>query len=175
MNEDEWVKRVGSEPSGQSSLRVTFESTADGAQLVSLIGAIDENADLDALFARLNGDVILNLRKIERVNSMGVHRWVPLVSRFTAKQPLLIDEISYALVQNANAVANLFGAAQVRSCMAPYYCGRCNDNATVVVTFDEVDRCGSGPPPKSCARCNSAMEFDELDGYFAFFRSRSRR
>ena len=49
------------------------------------------------------------MRNVERVNSMGVHRWIPLISKFSAKHQAAFDEISYALVQNANVVANLFG------------------------------------------------------------------
>lgn len=152
-----------------------FEQAPDGRQAVALAGSIDENSDLDGLFAKLVGPAVMNMQQVERVNSMGVHHWIPLVTRFTAQHPLEIHEISYALVQNANVVANLFGSATIASCMAPYFCGRCKDNCTVAVTAHEVAEAGSGPPAKSCGRCKTAMEFDELDGYFAFFKNRPRR
>jgi len=106
---------------------------------------------------------------------MGVHRWVPLVTQFSSRHRLDIDEISYALVQNANVVANLFGTAIVRSCVAPYYCSTCNENCSLTVTMEEVFAYGSDPPPKLCARCHAVMEFDELDGYFSFFKARTKR
>jgi hypothetical protein len=148
---------------------------ADGTQYVSLAGSIDENADLESVFSRFTGETTLNLRGVERVNSMGVHRWVPLVTAYTAGHRLVIEEISYALVQNANFVANLFGSAIVRSCVAPYFCSGCKENCSVTVTAEEVVSHGFEPPAKRCVRCNSALEFDELDGYFAFFKSRTRR
>jgi hypothetical protein len=144
-------------------------------QRVVLEGSIDENADLETMFSKLTGPSILNMQHVERVNSMGVHRWIPLVTRFCTQHKLVIEEISYALVQNANVVANLFGSAQIRSCMAPYFCSSCNHNCTVTVTTDEVVGPGHGAPDKHCAKCGSAMEFDELDGYFAFFKTRPRR
>jgi len=157
-------------------LRAAFDVAPDGTQRLALAGSIDENADLDSIFSKLTGDTVLNLRGIDRVNSMGVHRWVPIVTAFTARHRLLIEEISYALVQNANFVANLFGSATVVSCIAPYYCSTCKDNCSVTVTGEEVAAHGfEEPPSKRCVRCNSVMEFDELDGYFAFFKSRSRR
>ena len=165
--EDRNVKRT-------PSLRVAIEAGPDG-QHVALAGSIDENSDLAGMFAQLVGPAVINLRHIERVNSMGVHRWVPLVTQFSARHPLAIDEISYALVQNANVVANLFGTAVVRSCVAPYFCSACNDNCSVVVTMEEVAACAGGPPVKHCGRCRAAMEFDELDGYFSFFKTRSKR
>jgi hypothetical protein len=66
----------------------------------------------------------------------------------------------------------MFGTSQLRSCMAPYYCARCNDNVTLPVTADEVARSGETAPAKSCTKCQSPMEFDELDGYFSFFKLR---
>jgi hypothetical protein len=140
-----------------------------------LSGSIDENSDIEGMFAQVTGPALLNMQRVERVNSMGVHRWIPLVARCAAQYPLAIEEISYALVQNANVVANLFGSASVRSCMAPYYCARCKENWTVSVSADEVVGAGNMAPVKHCGRCSSAMEFDELDGYFGFFKSRQRR
>jgi DNA-directed RNA polymerase subunit RPC12/RpoP len=157
-------------------LRSSFENTTHGMQRVVLSGTIDENADLDAIFAKLSVlPTVLNLRAIERVNSIGVHRWIPLVTAAAKRHPLEIEEISYALVQTANVVANLFGAATLHSCMAPYFCARCNDNLAVVVTAEEVLATELRPPAKRCIRCNSELEFDELDGYFALFKNRARR
>jgi hypothetical protein len=167
------VKREGSGPNG--SLRAEFRQAGDGIGLVTLSGSIDENSDLAAVFAGMTTDSVMNLQQVERVNSMGVHRWIPLVTQFTQQHRLVIEEISYALVQNANVVANLFGAAQLQSCMAPYYCARCKDNCTVKVTAAEVASAGQLPPPKICPSCEQVMEFDELDGYFAFFKTRPRR
>ncbi len=161
--------------SDHGTLHSSFETTADGSQLVMIYGAIDENADIRGLFAQLTDDVQMNMREVERVNSMGVHSWVPQVSKFSAKHRLLIDEISYPLVQNANTVANMFGSAQVRSCMAPYFCATCKNNLAVPVSSNEVVAAGQHPPEKRCPRCRTVMEFDELDGYFDFFKPRGRK
>src|SRR6188508_199358 len=98
IDENEWVK-VPAPPAGNSSLKYTF-STAQGTTQVALAGAIDENADLSGLFDRLQGDTILNLRDVDRVNSMGVHGWVPLINKASSRHRLVIEELSYALVQS---------------------------------------------------------------------------
>jgi len=164
------VKRAATGPS-TNTLRDKLE-TANGVLFVELSGALDENSDLQELFARLSGDAVLNMRNVERVNSMGVHGWIPLMTRLSEQHRVVVDDISYALVQNANAVANMFGSAQVRSCMAPYFCATCSDNVTVPVLAAEVAAAGQSPPIKLCARCQSPMDFDELDGYFEFFKTR---
>lgn len=158
-------------PTGAGSLRAVFES-ANGTNLVTLSGALDESSDVQGVFARLGGDAIINMQRVERVNSMGVHHWITAVNPFTARHRLFVDEISYALVQNANAVANLFGTGQVRSCMAPYNCGSCKTSRNVPVTAEEVSL---GVPEKRCSKCGVAMEFDELDSYFSFFQIQPRR
>jgi hypothetical protein len=138
-------------------------------------GAIDETADLEGLFAKLGGPTIFNMRNVSRVNSMGVHRWIPLVTRFSNANVLYIEDVSYALVQNANVVANMFGSARVRSCMAPYFCSRCKDAITLRVTSEELAASRHSTPQKTCDRCRAALEFDELEGYFGFMKPRTGR
>jgi hypothetical protein len=103
---------------------------------------------------------------------MGVHEWIPHVARLAARARVEIEEISYPMVQNALALSNMFDGADVRSCMAPYFCPSCKEHVTVKVTRDEVEASGTEPPAKRCARCAAPMEFEELDVYFSFFQPR---
>jgi hypothetical protein len=152
------------------ALRSTFAMTPEGWLRITLAGNLDETADLAGLFARLDRDCVINLRDVERVNSMGVHNWLVQMTRLPGHHRVVIEDISYGLVQNAIAVANLFGSADVRSCMAPYACARCDSHVMVSVQRDEVLATGGEPPPRPCARCRTPMEFEEIDGYFSFFR-----
>jgi hypothetical protein len=170
IDEDTVVKRA---TTGANNLRVKVEKAPGGGSRVTMSGTIDENSDLDAAFSKLSGDMVINMKDVERVNSMGVHLWIPVMARLSANHRVVVEEISYAFVFNANAVANLFGSAQVVSCTAPYYCAKCKDHVMVKVTVDEVAAAGGAPPQKRCARCTAAMEFDELDGYFSFFKTRA--
>lgn len=172
MNDYGSVKRPDTGASRTvEALRATIEGNGTSTQ-VTLSGALDENAKLEALFAQLSGDTVFNMRDVERVNSMGVHRWIPLITKLSAKHKVMFDEISYALVQNANVVANLFGSGHVRSCMAPYFCSKCKANVTLAVTQQEVASAMHEPPAKTCDRCKGQLEFDELDNYFGFFKAR---
>lgn len=172
--DDRVVKREGSAPGANNTLRAKVHTTPEGVTIV-LSGAIDENSDLKGVFAQIVSDVTINMRGIERINSMGVHNWIPVITKAASQHSVALEEISYAIVQNAVAVANLFGAADVRSCMAPYFCATCKDNFTITVTREEVFQAGNDAPLKRCTRCQSPMEFDELDGYFSFFKARKAR
>jgi hypothetical protein len=169
IDENGHVKQVETLPD-KKSLRYTLDHGADGTLRVVLAGAIDENADLVTLFGRVTGATVMNMRDVERVNSIGVHGWVPLINRASAKHKVAVEELSYALVQSANAVANMFGTATLRSCMAPYFCARCNRNVIIAVTAEEAAGAAGGAPAKQCNRCHAQLEFDELDGYFTFFK-----
>jgi hypothetical protein len=155
-------------------LQYRFDTDTSGPLRVLLSGAIDENADLEGLFEKLIADAVINMRDVERVNSIGVHRWVPLVTRQVLRHRLTIEELSYAVVQSANAVANMFGGAALRSCTAPYYCARCNQHLPVLVAAEEI-KAANDVPAKQCPHCHHELEFDELDGYFAFFKVRARK
>jgi hypothetical protein len=153
-----------------------FERNSDGNGVVSIFlrGTIDETADLESVFRDLRGPVVFNLRGIERINSIGISRWITLIGGFSRKNRTSIDELSYAVVVQANNIANMFGGAEVRSCMAPYYCARCDASRTVLVKGDEIMRAGKSVPKKICNTCGSPMDFDELDTYFTFFHQRER-
>jgi hypothetical protein len=159
----------------KNSLHWTFDSATDGPLRVELQGTIDENADLPGLFERITRDAVINMRDVERVNSMGVHAWVPLITKASARHKLVVEELSYALVQSANAVANMFGSALVKSCVAPYFCAHCKQTLTVTVTGEEVAAAPDSIPSAQCRRCGQPLEFDELDGYFSFFKARARK
>jgi hypothetical protein len=154
-----------------STLRSTLRRNPDGTFHVSLEGAMDERSDFQSIFDPLEGDTTFNMRGVERVNSIGIHRWIPLISRLSEEKRVAIEEIPYPLVLGANSVANLFGQASLLSCLAPYYCDRCGESRTIVVSSDDVNAT-PGTPEKRCGTCQAVLSFDELDSYFKFLRSR---
>ena len=155
-----------------TTLRAEVTRRPDGTIHAALIGALDERSDVAQLFAELDADTTINLRRVERVNSIGIHRWIPCITKLSGERRVEVEEIPYSLVLSANSVADLFGAAVVRSCLAPYYCDRCGHDRIVVVTSEDVVAAGRGVPERRCPDCSGAMAFDELDTYFKFMRPR---
>lgn len=151
------------------ALSATIEKIG-GWLSVRLGGAIDEESDLAGLFDRLDADVVFDLAGVNRINSIGVLRWTPLIAKLAEKWLVVIESASYPLVLQANSVANFFGGAKVRSCLAPYRCPACQESQMVLVTAEEV--AAGEPPAKRCA-CGGPLEFDELDSYFSFLTSQS--
>ena len=133
-------------------------------------GTLDEHAHVGPAFGAIEGPAVINLRGIERINSMGVHRWLAAFADLTARQKIVVVEVPYAVAMQANLVASFFGDAEVRSALAPYYCGTCKASHQMVVQRSELGKDGAAPS-KHCPTCKRELEFEELDGYFSFFES----
>lgn len=151
------------------SFQIRGESGAEGTTL-RLTGTLDEHANVGAAFGSLQGPVVINMRGVERINSMGVHRWLSAFNALTAREKVVVEEVPYPIAMQANMVASFFGQAEVRSAAAPYYCAACKATREVIVNRTDVDKKGAAPA-KQCPKCSQPMEFEELDGYFAFFES----
>ena len=138
---------------------------------VFLMGSIDEHAPLEEQFRILDqtpGDpLIVNLQGILRINSIGVRRWIPFITRLGQTRRVRVEAMSYPLVMQANMLMNLMAGVRIASCMAPYFCATCEANRMILVTAEEVAP-HRPPPPRSCPECGTPMEFDELDNYFGF-------
>jgi len=153
-----------------STISSKIDKSEDGEFRVYLTGSIDESSDLDSAFDGIEGRCVVSLEGIERINSMGIHRWIPTITKLAEEHEVVVERLSYPVALQANVVANLFGGAAVASCVAPYFCNTCQEDRTAVVGADEVRATDGGAPDKSCDVCNEPMEFDELDNYFLFLR-----
>jgi hypothetical protein len=158
------------EPVSASSLRIHVAGQADGTTRISLAGVLGEDAALHRLLTDLEGAVVLNLREVERLNSVGVHQWVRMMTQLLRDRSVAIEELSYPFVLQANRVANLFGHATVRSCVAPYFCPHCDAPVTSLVMAAELAQQPARVPERACPTCGDPLDFDELDSYFDFLR-----
>ncbi|MCC6747540.1 MAG: anti-sigma factor antagonist [Deltaproteobacteria bacterium] len=143
----------------------------DGSLHLALAGAIDETCDLEAALASIDRDVVIDVSAVDRMNSVGVHRWITTLDPLSRRHAVTIEACPYPMVLQANVVANFFGAAKVASCLAPYFCTACQQTPMLQLSAEEVGEAGGGPPEKPCPSCGGALTFDELESYFAFLDS----
>lgn len=153
----EWVDRMG----------MKFE-VKDGpkGKTVKLIGAIDETASLE-FFGELQGRVEFDLSGVERINSVGINRWIRAFTPLAERAKVTVTRLSYPMALQAGALLNLFAGARVASTMAPYYCGSCKASPSLEVEAAEVRR-GGPPPDKQCPGCGASLTFDELTEFLDF-------
>lgn len=145
-------------------MEVRRERKDDGTLQLTLLGAIDDLADLRPVFEGLPPRVVFDLRAIERINSIGVRNWVQSMKEASAKHEIVVQAVPYPMVMQAICVYRFFGDAEVVSCMAPYFCPECERPENLVV--ERPDVVGGRIPEKRCSRCGSEMFLDELEHYF---------
>jgi hypothetical protein len=150
------------------SLIVQREDREGGKVVLRLKGAIDENAALPQIFQDLPASVEFHLSGVERINSVGINRWIQLFSACSKTRSVTVSALSYPVVMQVNCISNLFAGATIVSCMAPYFCSACETRREVLVSRDEVP--AGGMPSPRCPQCQGPLDFDELDSYFALFR-----
>jgi anti-anti-sigma regulatory factor len=146
-------------------------------QRAFLSGTIDEHTDLDPTFARLveaPGDpLILDLRDVTRINSIGLRNWMQQIRTLTAHRHVIMEAISYVFAMQMS-LNGIMGSGVVVSSVAPYYCPKCDANRMMLVTREEF-RAVSAVPAKACPECQTVMDFDELEDYFRFLADRPQR
>jgi hypothetical protein len=151
-------------------LTITIEAESATSTRVRLSGAIDETCDVGAVLSRGNGELILNLRDVARINSFGINVWRPSFMATVKKRRITIDELSVAFVSASNVIWGLIDGATIRSFMAPYYCEPCRRNEDIKFDKDEVPPEGSDAPPRACPVCAQPMIFEEVSQFFDSIR-----
>src|SRR5687767_4034373 len=91
----------------------------------SLGGYLDENADLSALKGT-TGELEINWKSLERVNSCGVREWVNLLKELSSAS-ITYEECTLSIVRQLNAVPAFKGPAKVKNFYAPYFCKDCDE------------------------------------------------
>ncbi|MDA3862615.1 MAG: STAS domain-containing protein [Deltaproteobacteria bacterium] len=147
----------------------------DGITYVSIMGIIDEDNNLSELGDKIGvGVVLLNLSRVERINSCGVRDWVNWLSDLEKKgASLVIIESSPAIVAQINLVNNFTGNAVVQSFFAPYYCPSCDKEKVLHIEANSIEDVENPEAPQArCDECDGIMEFDDMEeSYFAFLKS----
>ena len=149
----------------------------DGLLVVCLVGVLNEdNRLVESLTEAKDRTLIVNLSRVERINSCGVRDWMHWVMGLESRgNRLYLVQVSPPLIGQLNLVRNLCGNAVVLSFQAPYYCPNCKlESVETLFTRALVDLKAS--PTAFCQSCGEPLEFDALPGvYFAFVPGQAAR
>jgi eukaryotic-like serine/threonine-protein kinase len=147
-------------------LRVTRAENESGLLRIALSGVIDDTTDLGPVFVDLPEQFVIDLRAIERINSVGVRKWVEFMAKLSQGHRFTLEAVSYPIVMQAICVHRFFGTGSVESCMAPFFCPKCSRSESAIVHKGEAK---NALPDKHCPNCSEVMVFDELEQYFRVF------
>jgi len=143
----------------------------DGGTCLTLEGCIDEYAELPALLARVEPPLVVDLSRVEFINSEGVRDWANLLRAALRLGPVVLRGCSEPMVHLFNMATIAVDGASIESFQAPYSCSACGfDTYELLDVAQDLDSgAGSSPPDRPCAECSGTMVFAELPGrYLAF-------
>jgi len=135
---------------------------------ISLVGAIDEWADFDALFNEIppRSAVSIDLSQIGRISSVGVRIWICFMDKLKLNEmPVQLDGCSVVIVRQLNMILQFRGHSVVRSAYAPYYCARCNKEQLRLIDLS-ADVGAQLRKPVPCPTCGAELELDEEEALY---------
>lgn len=146
----------------------------DGETRLHLEGILTEHADFGRLLSEITGRVAVDLAGVRRMNSVGIRRWMDLVTGFERKGgSFSLERCAPVIVRQLNMIARFEGAhGEVRSVFAPYLCPECETEHLELIELELAD----GEELEAeilCSECGAVMVFDDLPAtYFAFLKER---
>ena len=139
-----------------------------GRTKISLSGAIDEWADLDALFEEIppRSSVVIDLSQVKRISSVGVRVWICFMEKLKQHEmPAELAGCSVVIVRQMNMISQFRGHGLVRSAYAPYYCAKCNKEQLRLIDLG-ADVAAQLRKPMICPTCGSEIDLDEEEALY---------
>ena len=151
------------------SLSVTQEQSNRGL-LVKIVGAIEENVDLETLIGPVSGLLQIHCRGITRINSVGVKMWMRYFQSLHKKNiEIEFLECSPAVVEQLNLISNFTCGGNVVSILLPFVCTKCKNDFVASMTTQELRAAQLVIPALKCEKPECAAEFDDDPSEYLYF------
>jgi anti-anti-sigma regulatory factor len=138
--------------------------------VVSLTGAIDEDANFERLLSKLNNmsAIRIDMSGVGRINSCGVREWVNFVRALPSNADLALEKCPSVVVAQINMISNFAANARILSVKAPFVCDSCGHEEEILVDLQRGEK--PSLEARACSSCGKkALVFDDLEeSYFAF-------
>lgn len=136
---------------------------------VTLVGAIDEDADFKELIGLEQKIVSFDFDKVSMINSCGIREWIKFLEKIPVKCTVVYNNCPQIIIEQINMVHGFFReGAVIKSFYAPYFCEKCNKESKVHLKTEQVKN--RKAPKVACPNCGEAeMDFDAIEAqYFSF-------
>ncbi len=144
---------------------------------LALAGRLDESvAMVGQAAAWASPLVVLDTAQVTAINSLGIREWMHFLAGLTGGGARLVHErCSEVLVEQMCFIPAVRAGGTVRSFHAPYYCPRCDLEASMLIDVEvhlEALR-AMQPPGLPCERCTGPMTLADVpERIFAFLTER---
>jgi hypothetical protein len=138
--------------------------------VVDLEGQIDETFSLEQELPDPEGPLDLYCAKINRINSIGVKKWILYLQGIMKKTEIRFFELSPAVVEQFNLISNFGANGTVMSLALPYECKSCQNLFCVVKLRSELVQTQGKLSTEKCPKCgNLTAEFDDIPEEYLHF------
>lgn len=131
----------------------------DGVFYVS--GKIDEFFDFQVFLDSKNEELIIDLKGLKAINSIGIKGWLLMNKNIKGKNGTLRN-LPFFLVDQMLMIDNLRGEFKIESIKLPYFCEGCDDEVQFDFMVKDIKENGI-PEIKKCPECDSEASFDEAE------------
>jgi anti-anti-sigma regulatory factor len=152
-------------------LTATVQHAPDG-DVVVLQGEIDDQATLSDLADQLGKKVVIDLRGVRFINSVGVREWILFLGLLNDRgKKIVLRSCSEPMVHQMSMVVEARGSAEVESFCAPFLCDDCASEQSLVldVKSNLADLKAKNVPPQKCPDCGGQMTFDDFPNRYLLF------
>ncbi len=148
------------------SIDVVAEADAD---VVTIAGVVDENADLSPLLRLGARPIRVHLRGVRRINSFGVRSWMDAIRHVPITAKLSFVHCPPPVVDQCNMVSGFLGHGALDSFYAPMTCAECDEQLDQLFETEVCRANGAKLPLTPCPRCGRPMEVDDLEDQYLLF------
>ena len=141
----------------------TFQLT-DTENGFDLSGFIDADMELSSLLESERPHLILNLKKISEISSVGVKKWVECMQTILKQgKTLEYRECPEVFIEQCNMLLEITENLSISSFYVTFECEECDEYVTKLLVTSELDL-QNLPPKVSCPSCQNLMppENDEI-------------
>lgn len=163
----------------KESLNYSQVNEDDSTLLLVFSGNIDENSNFPEPQTLEVKSLIIDLNKVELINSLGIRAWVRWMKELPSKI-ITLKNCTPPIVQQMNIVSGFLpSSATIESFYVPFYCDHCDSESAVLMKRNEdfIPKTSEAEAkiklksPIPCDNCDAERELDALeDKYFAFLK-----
>ena len=141
----------------------------DDKLTVEFSGAIDEDAQFDAIGGLKANEYVFNFERIQMINSCGVREWINFLEKVDSGAKVTYVNCPQIIVEQMNMVHGfLREGASVESFYAPYFDEDKDEEKKILLKASDV-KGGKAPVMKSDS--GAELEFDAIEEqYFRFLK-----
>jgi hypothetical protein len=150
-------------------LTVNKQQTKAGLA-VELLGTIEENVDFEDLIGSFAGELLVNCKKVTRINSVGVKTWMRYFLSVRARGiGLKFFDCSHPIIEQLNMISNFACGGEVVSILLPFSCIKCQNEFVASCSTDELKANGLKIPDVKCEKLACAAKFDDEPEEYLYF------